>query len=122
MRLWPTPVDSTNTLLQHKTTRRALYDHASAEGRRQGFADVMFINEHGHVTEGAIHNIFVRQGAQWRTPPVSDGLLPGVYRNHLLATRTSIIESSLTPEDLRTADELWLTNAVRGIRRATLVP
>ena len=120
-RLWPTPIDSTNPLLQHKTTRRALYDHASAEGRRQGFADVLFINEHGHVTEGAIHNIFVRHGIRWRTPPVSDGLLPGVYRNHLLATRTGIIESSLTPEDLCTADEIWLTNAVRGIRKATLV-
>ena len=120
--LWPTPIDSTNPLLQHKNTRRALYDHARAEGRRQGFADVLFTNEHGHVTEGAIHNIFVRHGTEWRTPPVSDGLLPGVYRNHLLATRTSIIESSLTPEDLRNADEVWLTNAVRGIRRAILVP
>jgi para-aminobenzoate synthetase/4-amino-4-deoxychorismate lyase len=122
VQLWPTPIDSANPLLQHKTTRRALYDHACAEGRRQGCADVIFINERGHVTEGAIHNIFVRHGAQWRTPPLSDGLLPGVYRNHLLATRANTIEASLTPEDLRTADELWLTNAVRGIRRATLVP
>jgi para-aminobenzoate synthetase/4-amino-4-deoxychorismate lyase len=122
VQLWPTPIDSTNPLFQHKTTRRALYDHAYAEGRRQGLADVLFINERGHVTEGAIHNVFVRHGAQWRTPPVSDGLLPGVYRHHLLATQPNTIEASLTPEDLRTADELWLTNAVREIRRATLVP
>ncbi len=122
VQIWRTPIDSANRLFQHKTTRRSLYDHAYAEGRRQGFADVLFINEHGRVTEGAIHNVFVRHGAQWRTPPINDGLLPGVYRNHLLATHPNTIEASLTPEDLRTADELWLTNAVRGIRNATLVP
>lgn len=120
--LWPTPVDSTNPLLQYKTTRRAFYDHAFAEACRQGFADVIFINEQGHVTEGAIHNIFVRHGDQWRTPPVSAGLVPGVYRRHLLLTHPEIAEADLTPECLRSADEIWLTNAVRCIRRVTLVP
>jgi para-aminobenzoate synthetase/4-amino-4-deoxychorismate lyase len=119
--LWPTPIDSTNPLLRHKTTRRASYDHACTEARRQGFADVIFINEHGHVTEGAIHNIFVRHGSRWRTPPTDAGLLPGVYRRHLLMTHPEIAETNLTPEDLRTADEIWLTNAVRGIRNATLI-
>jgi para-aminobenzoate synthetase/4-amino-4-deoxychorismate lyase len=97
-----------------------LYDHAYAEGRGQGFADVLFINERGRITEGAIHNVFVRHGAQWRTPATTSGLLPGVYRRHLLATNCAITEGILTPQDLRTADEIWLTNAVRGIRRATL--
>jgi para-aminobenzoate synthetase/4-amino-4-deoxychorismate lyase len=120
--LWPTPIDSTNLMLQHKTTRRASYDHACTAVRRQGFADAIFINEHGHVTEGAIHNIFVRHGTQWRTPPTTAGLLPGVYRRHLLMTLPEIAETNLTPEDLRTADEIWLTNAVRGIRRVTFLP
>jgi para-aminobenzoate synthetase/4-amino-4-deoxychorismate lyase len=117
--LWPTPIHSTNPLLQHKTTRRTLFDHAYAEGRRQGFVDVIFINEHGHITEGAIHNIFVRHGTRWRTPPTSDGLLAGVYRRHLLDTKPNITEASLTSEDLHSADEVWITNAVRGIRIAT---
>lgn len=118
--LWPTPIDSNNPLLQHKTTRRTLYDQAFAEARSQGFADAIFTNEHGHITEGAIHNIFVRHGSQWRTPPISAGLLPGVFRRHLLEAHPEIIETSLTAADLRTADEIWLTNAVRGIRKATL--
>jgi para-aminobenzoate synthetase/4-amino-4-deoxychorismate lyase len=118
--LSPTGTDSADPLLQHKTTRRALYDHAYSEARRQGFADLIFTNEHGHVTEGSIHNIFVRHGTQWRTPPTAAGLLPGVYRRHLLTTRPNIIEANLTAEDLRTADEIWLTNAVRGIRIVTL--
>jgi para-aminobenzoate synthetase/4-amino-4-deoxychorismate lyase len=118
--LWPTQIDSTNPLLQHKTTRRVLYDDAYREARRQGFADFIFINEHGHITEGAIHNIFVRHKDQWCTPPTTAGLLPGVYRRHLLQTHPEITEANLTPESLCTADELWLTNAVRGVRKATL--
>ena len=120
--IWPTPIDSANPLLEHKTTRRALYDRAYTEARRQHFAEVIFINEHGHITEGAIHNIFVRHGTRWRTPPTTAGLLPGVYRRHLLTTHPEIAEANLTLEDLRTADEIWLTNAVRGIRTATLTP
>jgi para-aminobenzoate synthetase/4-amino-4-deoxychorismate lyase len=109
-------------LLQHKTTRRAFYDQVYAEARRQGFADVIFVNERGHITEGAIHNIFVRHKDRWRTPPTVAGLLPGVYRRHLLTTQPEITEANLTPEDLHTADEIWLTNAVRGFRAATFVP
>jgi len=62
----------------------------------------------------------VRHGDHWRTPPVSAVLLPGVYRRHLLATNAEIAEVNISAEDLRTADELWLTNAVRGIRRVLL--
>jgi para-aminobenzoate synthetase/4-amino-4-deoxychorismate lyase len=122
VRLCPAQVDSTNPLLQHKTTRRTFYDQAYAEALHQGFADVIFANELGHITEGAIHNIFVRHGKQWRTPSAASGLLPGVYRRHLLTTRDNIAEANLTVKDLRCADEIWLTNAVRGIRKATLLP
>jgi para-aminobenzoate synthetase/4-amino-4-deoxychorismate lyase len=120
--LWPTQVDSSNPLLQHKTTRRTFYDQAYAEAILQGLADIVFMNELGHITEGAIHNIFVRHGNQWRTPPATSGLLPGVYRRHLLTTRDNIAEANLTVQDLRAGDEIWLTNAVRGIRKATLLP
>ena len=119
--VWPTPVDSVSPMFLHKTTRRVLHDHAYAEARRQGFDDIIFINKHGHVTEAAIHNVFLRHGARWRTPPVTAGLLPGVYRRHLLATHPEITEADLTVEDLDNADEIWLTNAVRGMRRAVLV-
>lgn len=121
IRLWPTPVTSTDLLVQHKTTRRTPYNRAYTEAQEGGYVDAIFTNEHGHITEGAVHNIFVRHGSQWRTPPVSAGLLPGIYRQHLLARHTDIAEANLTAEDLRTADEIWLTNAVRGIRKVTFV-
>ncbi len=118
--LWPEPVQSTDEFLQHKTTRRALYNTAIQEAREQGYADALFINEHGMVTEGAIHNIVVRHGTFWLTPPLSAGVLPGVYRAHLLQAMPGLVEENLTPGQLRGADEIWLTNAVRGMRRVSL--
>ena len=118
----PTRAQSADPWLRHKTTARHLYNSATAEARQHGLADVLFLNERGHLTEGAIHNIFVRHGARWRTPPLSDGVLPGVFRTHLLSTGTGIEETSLTPDDLHSADEIVLTNAVRGARPAVLVP
>ena len=118
--LWPEPVDAHDPLLRHKTTRRALYNRAAAEAQRLGFVDALFVNKHGAVTEGAIHTIFARHGEHWRTPPLAGGVLPGVYRAHLLHTLAGVREAELTVHDLETADALWLTNAVRGVRLVTL--
>jgi para-aminobenzoate synthetase/4-amino-4-deoxychorismate lyase len=48
------------------------------------------------------------------------GLLAGVYRRHLLAMRPEIQERVLTLDDLRSADAVYLANAVRGLRRAII--
>ena len=116
----PQRIHSRDPWLRHKTTRRAFYDSALTDAQQQGLTDLLFLNEHGHLTEGAIHNLFVRHGNRWRTPPLSDGVLPGVFRRHLLDTQPNIEEAHLTVDDLQSADEIWLTNAVRGKRLASL--
>ena len=122
--LWPDPVRSTDPLLRHKTTARDLYDEALRTAQAAGCVDALFHNEHGMVTEGAIHNIFIRHGRVWRTPPLEAGVLPGVYREHLLASAPAmlpgVIEADIRLEELWTAEEILLTNAVRGMRRVVL--
>jgi para-aminobenzoate synthetase/4-amino-4-deoxychorismate lyase len=78
---------------------------------------VLFLNQRGEVTEGAISNIFVEKEGRWFTPPIECGLLPGVYRRHLLETQPRIEPRILTMQDLKDADVIYLTNAVRGLRR-----
>ncbi len=109
--------DPADSMLYHKTTHRPLYARAFEQAARDGFDDVLFLNSRGEVTEGAISNIFVEKDGRWFTPPVESGLLPGVYRRHLLETRSEIEERVLFEEDLRTADAIYLANAVRGLRR-----
>ena len=108
------PADAT---LYHKTTQRLLYSLQHANAVERGYDDVLFLNLRGEVTEGAISNVFVEKNGRWSTPPVECALLPGVYRRHLLETRPEIEERVLTLDDLRHADAIYLTNAVRGLRR-----
>jgi para-aminobenzoate synthetase/4-amino-4-deoxychorismate lyase len=78
------------------------------------------LNEKNELTEGAISNVFVEKSGRWQTPPVACGLLAGVYRRHLLATRPEIEERVLHLDDLEQADAIYLANAVRGLRRVTM--
>jgi para-aminobenzoate synthetase/4-amino-4-deoxychorismate lyase len=94
---------------------------AFEQATRDGFDDVLFLNLRGEVTEGAISNVFIEKDGCWFTPPIKCGLLAGVYRRHLLATRPEIEERVLFLEDLRQADAVYLSNAVRGLRRVTIV-
>jgi para-aminobenzoate synthetase/4-amino-4-deoxychorismate lyase len=112
--------DPADRWLYHKTTNRALYAMAHASAVEEGYDDVLFLNLREEVTEGAISNIFIEKNGRWFTPPIDCGLLPGVYRRHLLETRGNVEEGVLSPDDLRSADAIYLTNALRGVRRVTI--
>ena len=114
-------VSSGDRFLRHKTTRRQLYDQQYEQALRQGYQDVLFLNERGEVTEGAISNVFIEKDGRWLTPPVACGLLPGIYRRHLLETKPAD-EKTLQMEDLTSADAVYICNAVRGCRRVILIP
>jgi para-aminobenzoate synthetase/4-amino-4-deoxychorismate lyase len=114
-------VSSSDRFLRHKTTRRQLYDRLYEEALRRGEDEVLFLNERSKVTEGAISNVFIEKDGQWFTPPEC-GLLPGIYRRHLLETKPAAAERVLHLEDLASADAVYICNAVRGCRRVTVVP
>lgn len=107
---------SNDLFLRHKTTHRQLYDQEYRQALATGYDDAIFLNNEGNLTEGAIHNVFVVQNGQWLTPPVTDGLLPGVLRNSLIKER-GCVERQLKLEDLVTADEVYLGNSVRGLQK-----
>jgi len=112
--------DRTNpadAMLFHKTTSRDLYTRAFDQAQRESLDDLLFFNLRGELTEGAISNVFIEKDGMLFTPPIECGLLPGVYRRHLLETRPGIEERILNMEDLRSADAVYLANAVRGIRQ-----
>lgn len=112
-----TPVDSANPFLYHKTSNRDFY---SAElAKHPACADVIFLNERGEVTEGATTNIVAKIGGELVTPSLQCGLLPGVYREELLASG-EIRERTITSAELEKAEEIYLLNSVRKWRRVRL--
>jgi para-aminobenzoate synthetase / 4-amino-4-deoxychorismate lyase len=106
---------STQNLFQYfKTTNRKLYNDEHTFYSLKGFYDVIFINEKNQVTEGAISNIFIKKGGLWYTPPVSCGILPGVFRKLWLRKDINVKEDVLYKDDLLIADEIVMTNSLRG--------
>lgn len=111
-------MDPEDELLYHKTDRRRTYEATRRRAAAEGCWDVLFLNTRGEVTEGSFTNLFVEQGASWYTPPVESGLLPGVFRQVILETREGAEERVLRPDDVLSADAVWLCNSVRGMMRA----
>jgi para-aminobenzoate synthetase/4-amino-4-deoxychorismate lyase len=108
--------DPQDPMLFHKTTHRPIYADALKAAAQAGYDEVLFQNLHGEVTEGAISNIFIEKDGQWFTPPIECGLLAGVQRRLILETKPNVEEKILYPQDLRRADAIYLSNAVRGLR------
>ena len=87
--------------------------------QQRGFDEVILLNERGEVAECTSANIFAADGSQVWTPPLSSGCLPGITREVLLgevhAPGIRIGEKVLTPADLESADEVFITSTTRDL-------
>lgn len=118
LRIATNRANSADRWLFHKTTNRALYSNAPLQAPDKDFDELIFLNERGEVTEGTVNNIFIAKKGRMLTPPIDCGLLPGIYRRHLLETLPNAEERVLVLDDLRTADAIFICNSVRGLRKA----
>jgi 4-amino-4-deoxychorismate lyase len=112
-----TRTPSTDPLIRHKTTQRALYETARAEFPADTSDEVLLLNEKGELTEGTITNLFVEDDeGRLMTPPLSSGCLAGVLRTSLICARKAY-NHRLRPEDLE-GRKLYVGNSLRGLVRA----
>ncbi len=77
-----------------------------------GFDTGLLLNTQGDVAEASTANVFIVRGGAILTPPVEDGALPGVTRSFVLEEAS---ETTLTLDDVLSADEAFLTGAVMGV-------
>ena len=82
--------------------------------------DCLVLNMYNRICESTIANIFWIKGDQIYTPPLSEGCIAGVMRKYLIeklqATGYKLQERSCEIPDLENADEVFLTNAIQGIK------
>ncbi|HYC05047.1 MAG TPA: aminotransferase class IV [Azospirillaceae bacterium] len=84
---------------------------AREEARARGADDAILLNTAGFVAEATAANLFAVIDGELVTPPVSDGVLPGVRRAEIIAERGAV-ERSLTVAELERATEMFLTTAL----------
>jgi len=98
---------------------------AHAEGVKDGFDEVLFVLDDGTVLEGSRSSVFMVRGGVLTTPPLTLPILPGVTREVLLEIARDeglrAVEEPFTVADLGSADEVFLTASLRGVRPVATV-
>ena len=112
-----TPLDAADPWRRHKTSARAIYEHARTR-MPDGVDEIIFLNQHGRVAEGTISNVFLERDGVLLTPPAGEGALPGILRGALLASGRAR-EAALSAADLRLG-RLFVGNSLRGLIGAEL--
>lgn len=104
---------------RHKTTSRLAWDLAREQARAAGVDEAILVSHEMRVLEGAASNVFVVRDDEVLTPPLTLPVLPGVTRAIVLALCAELgirhRETPLTPEHLRWAGEVFLTNSVQEV-------
>ena len=113
VRLGDQKIHSRSIFQYHKTSRREVYNEEYDKASDAGFYDAIILNEKNEVAEGCRHNVFIRKNGQLFTPPINAGVLHGIYRQKFIEAEKAI-EQAITLDDLKTCDEIILTNSVRG--------
>ena len=118
LRMATTGVHSRNRFLFHKTDWRDLYEQAKVAC--PDCDDVVLFNENNEITETTIANLVVRIDGTLCTPPISCGLLPGVFRQHLL-DNGEIIERTILLQEFAQSEKIFRINSVRTWERCVLL-
>ena len=114
----PLPVDPGDWRLRHKTTERGFYADALATAHGLDAHEALLVRDDGLVTEGSWTSVFVERDGKLVTPALALGLLPGVFRESLIAEGRAV-EGEVTLDDLE--GDFFIGNALRGLLRARLI-
>jgi branched-subunit amino acid aminotransferase/4-amino-4-deoxychorismate lyase len=106
-------------LSRHKTLNYWSRRLAHERGRALGADEVLFSTPDGQICEGSRMYVFLVHGTTLSTPALDGPILPGIMRGLVLelapGVGLSTCERGVTEDDLLGADEVFLTNAVRGL-------
>ena len=107
-----------------KTTNKILNVTASIYADENGLDNCLLLNESKNVAEALQGNIFMVLNGKLYTPPLSEGCLNGVMRKQILNLASKIEnleveEGEVSPFDLQKADELFISNVIKGIQPIT---
>jgi len=109
-----------NRLSNFKTLNALHYVMAGLFQKQYRLDEAVLLNQHGFLCETTSSNIFVVYDGQIYTPALSEGCVGGVMRSMIIRLaklhELPLVEAQINPEILNQAEEVFITNAVSGIR------
>lgn len=107
-------------LANFKNLSAMLYVQAGLWAQREGLEDALVTNTHHHIIESTRSNMFLVSNRVLYTPGLDCGPVGGVMRaaiiNLAIEEGYKVYECNISPQEMLRADELFLTNAIRGIQ------
>lgn len=95
---------------------------ARIEAQKNQADDALFLNTNGFVACTTCANIFLIKNQRLLTPALSDGVLPGITRARVIAESILPVEErSITLQECHTADQIFVTNALIGIKTVSRI-
>jgi branched-chain amino acid aminotransferase len=109
-----------NWLSNIKTCNSLIYTMAGLYKQQNKLDEVFLLNQNGFLCEAGSSNLFVWYDNHLYTPALSEGCVEGVMRQIVmklaLDNNIPITEAQINAEILNQADEVFLTNATKGIQ------
>jgi branched-chain amino acid aminotransferase len=103
----------------HKTTSYFARLASLREVHSQNAFEALWLTDDGHVAEGAISSLFMVKDEALYVPPLETPILPGITRAAVIelagAMGISVHERPLAVDDVRAADEVFLTNSMMEV-------
>ncbi|MFT3702844.1 MAG: aminotransferase class IV [Agriterribacter sp.] len=118
--VYPDATKACNVFSSVKSNNFLPYLMGVVYAKQKGLDDCLILNQYGRIADATIANIFWVKDNTVCTPPLSEGCVAGVARRFLIEQLPSagftVEEKPLAIPELLQADEIFLTNALRGIR------
>jgi len=118
--IYPDVQKATGKFSNIKSANFQLYSMAALFAKENKLNDCLVLNSSGNIADSTIANLFIIKNEKVFTPSLNEGCINGVMRRYLVEKLSgsvySVLETVVTTEDLVQADEIFLTNAINGIR------
>lgn len=111
---------SINKLANFKTSNALLYVMAGLFKTQNRLDEAMILNQNGFLCESISSNIFIVYDKQIYTPALTEGCISGIMRSTVMQickmNDIPLVEAQISPEILKEAEEVFITNATQGIQ------
>lgn len=107
-----------------KTSSALIYITAAMEAADNKVDEMIVLNAYDKIADATSSNVFMIKGEEFITPSLRDAGVAGIFRYNLLEMfkhyNMKCTQQSITKDDLMQADEIFLTNVVKGIQPVSI--
>jgi len=100
------------------------YVMAAVWAKEKNWDDCLILNSNGRISDSSVANVFLIKNGRIFTPALAEGCVAGVLRRYLVDELPkrgyAVSETVVSISDIESADEIFLTNALYGIRKAAV--